>query len=150
MSKKMPDYAVGYGKPPLHSRFRKGISGNPQGGRRHRQMLGAVLQEALDQPAAGEGARRSARHQPTRREAIIAGLVEKSAAGDLPATRLLLELDLKTELAAGPAPHEEDDEDPREFLKRELTRIRARMEANGEIEPERKPSTSDEPGPPKA
>ncbi len=100
-------------------------------------MLGAVLQEALDQPAAGERARRRARHQPTRREAIIAGLVEKSAAGDLPATRLLLELDLKTELAAGPAPHEGDDEDPREFLKRELTRIRARMEANGEIEPER-------------
>ncbi len=104
-------------------------------------MLGAVLQEALDQPmarvGAGEGARRRARHQPTRREAIIAGLVEKSAAGDLPATRLLLELDLKTELAAGPAPHEGDDEDPREFLKRGLTRIRARMEANGEIEPER-------------
>jgi len=137
MSKQPPDYAVGYGKPPLHSRFRKGTSGNPQGGRRHRQMLGAVLQEALDQPAAGERARRRARHQPTRREAIIAGLVEKSAAGDLPATRLLLELDLKTELAAGPAPHEGDDEDPREFLKRELTRIRARMEANGEIEPER-------------
>ena len=140
MSKQPLDYAVGYGKPPLHSRFRKGTSGNPQGGRRHRQMLGAVLQEALDQPmarvGAGEGARRSARHQPTRREAIIAGLVEKSAAGDLPATRLLLELDLKTELAAGPAPHEGDDEDPREFLKRELTRIRARMEANGEIEPE--------------
>ena len=137
MSKQPPDYAVGYGKPPLHSRFRKGTSGNPQGGRRHRQMLGAVLQEALDQPAAGEAARRRARHQPTRREAIIAGLVEKSAAGDLPATRLLLELDLKTELAAGPAPHEGDDEDPREFLKRGLTRIRARMEANGEIEPER-------------
>ena len=28
MSKQPPDYAVGYGKPPLHSRFRKGISGN--------------------------------------------------------------------------------------------------------------------------
>src|SRR6266851_4125112 len=124
MSKQPPDYAVGYGKPPLHSRFRKGISGNPQGGRRHRQRLGAVLQEALDQPAAGERAKRSARHQPTRREAIIAGLVEKSAAGDLPATRLLLELDLKTELAASPAPQEGDDEDPREFLKRELTHPR--------------------------
>ena len=27
MSKQPPDYAVGYGKPPLHSRFRKGTSG---------------------------------------------------------------------------------------------------------------------------
>jgi hypothetical protein len=25
------DYAVGYGKPPLHTRFRKGKSGNPHG-----------------------------------------------------------------------------------------------------------------------
>src|SRR5229473_501856 len=83
MSKEPPDYEVGYKKPPLHSRFRKGTSGNPQGGRRHRQLLGTVLQEALDQPAAGEAVRSSARHQPTRREAIIAGLVEKSAAGDL-------------------------------------------------------------------
>lgn len=25
------DYAIGYGKPPVHSRFRKGRSGNPKG-----------------------------------------------------------------------------------------------------------------------
>ena len=28
---------VGYGKPPVHSRFRKGQSGNPTGKRRHRE-----------------------------------------------------------------------------------------------------------------
>ena len=28
------DYQVGYRKPPLHSRFQKGRSGNPAGGRR--------------------------------------------------------------------------------------------------------------------
>jgi Family of unknown function (DUF5681) len=27
-------YAVGYGKPPVHTRFRKGVSGNPRGGSR--------------------------------------------------------------------------------------------------------------------
>jgi hypothetical protein len=27
------DYAVGYGKPPLHTRFETGRSGNPRGGR---------------------------------------------------------------------------------------------------------------------
>jgi len=32
-----PDYPVGYKKPPLHSRFRKGQSGNPEGGRLHRR-----------------------------------------------------------------------------------------------------------------
>ena len=25
------NYAVGYGRPPSHSRFRKGVSGNPRG-----------------------------------------------------------------------------------------------------------------------
>ena len=28
-----PEYRVGYRKPPLHSRFKKGQSGNPEGGR---------------------------------------------------------------------------------------------------------------------
>jgi len=28
---------VGYGRPPVHSRFRKGQSGNPTGKRRHRE-----------------------------------------------------------------------------------------------------------------
>jgi hypothetical protein len=133
MSKQPPDYAVGYGKPPLHSRFRKGSSGNPEGGRRHGKRLASVLQEALDRPVtrvgarAGVrvGARRGDRRQTTRREAIVAGLVEKSAAGDLPATRLLLDLVLKTELASGPAPSSDTEEDPREFLLRELARLSA-------------------------
>jgi len=33
-SHKPAAYAVGYGKPPLHTRFRKGVSGNPHGGSR--------------------------------------------------------------------------------------------------------------------
>jgi hypothetical protein len=108
MNKQPPDYTVGYGTPPLHSRFRKGTSGDPEGGRRHAKRLGTVLQEALDRPIARvgtrAGAKRRARRQPTRREAIVAGRVEKSAAGDLPATRLLFDLVLKTEFAAGPPP----------------------------------------------
>ncbi len=27
-------YAIGYGRPPVHTRFRKGVSGNPRGGSR--------------------------------------------------------------------------------------------------------------------
>jgi hypothetical protein len=132
MSRKPPGYTVGYGRPPLHSRFRKGRSGNPQGGRRPAKLLAMMLQEALDRPVAQRGlrvgARRRAGRRTTRREAIIASLVEKSAAGDLPATKLLLDLVLKTELAAGPAPlpgAENDEEDPREFLLRELARLSA-------------------------
>ena len=32
-----PDYTVGYGRPPEHSRFKKGRSGNPAGRRRYAQ-----------------------------------------------------------------------------------------------------------------
>jgi hypothetical protein len=31
MSQDMPNYQVGYGKPPRHTRFQKGRSGNPRG-----------------------------------------------------------------------------------------------------------------------
>jgi len=80
-----PDYAVGYKKPPLHSRFKKGQSGNPEGGRRRRdcrkKRLPALLEEALDRrPATTRG---RIRRPATRPEAVVVALVEKSAAGDL-------------------------------------------------------------------
>lgn len=143
MSREPPRYTVGYGKPPLHSRFKKGRSGNPQGGRRDARLLAIVPQEALDRPVARPGLRvgapRGAGRRTTRREAIVADLVEKSAAGDLPATKLLLDLVLKTKLAANPAPlpGAEDEEDPREFLLRELARLSAAgsVDDNGDADP---------------
>jgi hypothetical protein len=59
----------------------------------------------------------------TLRQAIIQGLVEKSAGGDLRATKLLFDLVLKTELAAPPP--DPGEEDPRAFLLRELDRLAA-------------------------
>ena len=44
-----PDYAVGYGKPPLHTRFRKGRSGNPRGRPKRATDLASLLSRALDQ-----------------------------------------------------------------------------------------------------
>jgi hypothetical protein len=121
MSDDPPDYPVGYKKPPLHSRFRKGQSGNPEGGRLHRRgdgRLAALLEEALDARVAARS-----RRPLTRRQAIVVGLVEKSATGDLRAVKLLLDVVLKTELAAPPPGTGEDD--PRAFLLRELTRLAA-------------------------
>src|SRR5260370_11739965 len=83
-----PYYGVGYKKPPLHSRLKKGKSGTPEGARRHRrhdQRLAALLEDALD----GRMAR--PRRPVTRREAIVAGLVEKAAAGDLRDLNILLD-----------------------------------------------------------
>lgn len=114
-------YAVGYGKPPLHTRFRKGQSGNPQGrprrsGQRPVADLAGLLNRALDRPAAsaGQGAR-------TQREAIVAALVEKSAAGDLAASRLLF--DLMRRLGPAAEPIVAPAADPRELLLERLARL---------------------------
>jgi hypothetical protein len=126
MTEEPPDYAVGYRKPPLHSRFQKGHSGNPEGGRRHRRdrakRLPALLKEVLDRrPATARG---RVRRPATRREAILTALVEKSVAGDLRAVKLLLDLVQKSEFARLPEADYEE-EDPREFLIREIDRLAA-------------------------
>src|SRR5215471_1079459 len=65
------EYRVGRGKPPLHTRFKKGQSGNPRGPRA--KNLPALLVEALGEPVilTTNGRRR----QITKREAVIAQLV---------------------------------------------------------------------------
>ena len=42
-----PDYVVGYGKPPLHTRFQKGRSGNPNGRPRGKKNMSTLLSAAL-------------------------------------------------------------------------------------------------------
>jgi Family of unknown function (DUF5681) len=84
---------IGYGRPPRHSRFVKGRSGNP-GGRprrpRRARDLAAMVSKALDTPTfiIDDGKRRRA----TKREAIAAQLVDQSAQADLRATKLLIEI----------------------------------------------------------
>ena len=111
---------TGYRQPPIHTRFRKGHSGNPGGRPRHARDLFALIERALDRPApeTAEGGRRR-----SRREAIVARLVEQAAAGELRATKLLLDLAEKAGRAAGPAPADQNGEDPREFLLRKLARL---------------------------
>ncbi|MGH7085915.1 MAG: DUF5681 domain-containing protein, partial [Acetobacteraceae bacterium] len=79
---------VGYGRPPRHTRFPKGRSGNQAGRPRRPQDLASLIAEALDRRVAVTGKRRKI----TRREAIIAELVNKSASADLKAIAMLLTL----------------------------------------------------------
>ena len=85
-----PDYEVGYGKPPRHTRFAKGQSGNPRGRPSGSKNLATVLSEALNELVivAENGGRRKI----TMREAIIKQLVKRSATADLRATKILLDL----------------------------------------------------------
>ena len=52
-------YEVGYGKPPTHTRFKPGQSGNPKGRRKGVRNLKSVLEEELFRPVAiSEGGKR--------------------------------------------------------------------------------------------
>ncbi len=44
-----PCYDVGYGKPPLHTRFRKGQSGNPKGRGKGTRNFATIFMEAMSQ-----------------------------------------------------------------------------------------------------
>jgi Family of unknown function (DUF5681) len=85
MSENKRDYEVGRGKPPVHSRFKKGQSGNPRGPRP--KNLPALLIAALNEPVTAtiDGERR----EITKREAVVTQLVNKSPpiAGDQDADR---------------------------------------------------------------
>src|SRR5437667_4268554 len=81
-------FKVGPGRPPLHTRFKKGQSGNP-GGRRVKS-LPALLADALNETVVMtvDGRRRTI----TKREAIVTQMVDKSASADLRATKMLIDM----------------------------------------------------------
>ena len=94
------DYEVGYGKPPRHTRFKKGeASANPRG--RPRKNLAASLIEGLNKRVVvTENGRR---RKIAVREAITSQLINKSATADLRAITILLDLLKDAEKQAGAA-----------------------------------------------
>jgi Family of unknown function (DUF5681) len=122
------DYEVGYGKPPRHTRFKKGRSGNPKGRPRGAKNLSTLLSDALSQPVivAENGRRRKI----TKREAIITQLVNKSAKADLKATQIVLAMLQDIERRADPgivetAPFTEADQ---QIIRRIQARLRGEKE----------------------
>ena len=97
------NYDVGYGKPPRHSRFKKGEpSANPRG--RPRKNMTVLLVEGLNKKVTvTENGRR---RKVTLREAITSQLINQSASADLRATKMLLDLikDAERQTAAAAAP----------------------------------------------
>lgn len=84
-------FEVGYGKPPKHSQFRKGQSGNPRGPRKGSRALKTDLDDALRATLtinAGGGKRR----RGTTQALSMYTLAIKAALGDLRASKLLADL----------------------------------------------------------
>ena len=97
-------YEVGYGKPPRHTRFIKGQSGNPRGRAPGAKNLKTLLSEALNETVivTENGGRRKL----TKRQAIITQLVNRSATADFRAIKILLDMLREIESHAEPAPPE--------------------------------------------
>ncbi len=47
-SEKDGDYKVGYGKPPVHSQFKKGESGNPSGKSKSPKSVARLIREECE------------------------------------------------------------------------------------------------------
>lgn len=98
------EYEVGYGKPPRHTRFKKGQSGNPRGRPSGSKNLSTLLIETLNElvVVAENGGRRKI----TKRQAIITQLVNQAAKADWRATKILLDILQVIEARAEPLPAE--------------------------------------------
>ena len=84
------DYQVGYGKPPRHTQFQRGQSGNPRGRPAGSKNLATLVSEALNEwvIVVENGGRRKI----SKREAIIKQLVNRSAKADWRAIKILLDI----------------------------------------------------------
>ena len=81
----------GYGKPPKHTRFKPGQSGNPKGRPRGAKGFEAMLKRELDRKIAVTMSGRSA--EISRAEAMMKRVVEQGLKGDLKAIRFIAEYD---------------------------------------------------------
>jgi hypothetical protein len=131
------DYKVGPGRPPLHTRFKKGQSGNPRG--RSPKNLATLLADALNEKvyATIDGRCRKI----TKRKAIATQMVNKSASADLRATKMLIDVEQKAGVASpppAPPPFTEADEQVVEQLVERIRHQVLQEIAEGKIADPRK------------
>jgi hypothetical protein len=93
MSDETPEYEVGYRRPPKHSRFQPGTSGNPRGRPRGKaNLLTDIVKELAEQIRIREGEHE---RSVTKQRAMVKALVAKSLKGESRAAALLINLLIK-------------------------------------------------------
>lgn len=87
----MPDdYEVGYGKPPIHSRFKKGQSGNPAGKKRPKEAPGQIWQRLLQETVTVTESGR--KRVMTKLELVLSQMINKAASGNEKHVKFFLEM----------------------------------------------------------
>ncbi len=99
------EYKVGKGRPPLHTRFQPGQSGNPKGRPKGARNVRTEVQEELLRPVTIKENGRSVTVSTLR--AIIKAVVASAAAGNVRAATFLVDTGLK--LDGLQKPEEETD-----------------------------------------
>jgi len=122
------DHEVGYGKPPRHSQFVKGQSGNPRGRPLGAKNLQTLLNKALNELVivTENGGRRKI----SKREAIVTQLVNRSAKADYKAIQILLGMlrDIEGHAEPGAADHDKFTEADAQIIQRIRARLRGATE----------------------
>jgi Family of unknown function (DUF5681) len=114
---------VGYRRPPKHTQFAKGISGNPSGRRKGSKNFGLVIEDELNTkiPVNENGKRKLI----TKREAIAKQIVHKAASGDSKAIPIILNEERAREKAGiGLGPNASQRVEDQQVMSGILERIR--------------------------
>jgi len=87
------DYVVGYGKPPVHTRFKPGLTGNPQGRPKGSKNLKTdLIEELSEMMKVTEGGQE---RQISKQRALIKAQVARGIKGDDRAAAKIFDLYLK-------------------------------------------------------
>ena len=79
------NYKVGYKRPPRHTRFKKGKSGNPRGRPRRKETFDGIMHRVLSEKVTmTEGGKKRA---IKKKEAYIRRMVDKALNGDIKAMK---------------------------------------------------------------
>jgi hypothetical protein len=130
---------VGYRRPPKHSQFAKGRSGNPNGRPKGSKNFGLVIEDELNTkiPINENGKRKLI----TKREAVAKQLVHKAASGDSKAIPILLnEARAREKAGIGPGLDPSQRVEDQQVMSGILERIRRGL--GGSIPPAPQPTAS--------
>jgi hypothetical protein len=89
----MSDYEVGYKKPPVHTQFKKGQSGNPNGRKKGtRNLKNDILEELSESISITENGKVA---KMSKQRVIVKSLCAKAVKGDEKSIRLLTDFIMK-------------------------------------------------------